>query len=67
MSATTRQNNEPYALEITDITATSERTVTVVLKDTGKAAVIRRDLAEFHGVRMFVPFWLAKRLLKPPK
>jgi len=63
MSVPKRQGNQPCAVEITDILKTTESTITVMLKQTGKAAVIRRDLAEIYGCRMFLPYWLAHKIL----
>lgn len=57
------QNNQPYAVEITDIIDTTESTITARLKKTGKAVVIRRDLADIIGCRMYIPYWLAKKIL----
>lgn len=65
MSAVSRQNNQPYGLEITDILdTTDDYHVTVVLKKTGKPMTIRRDQAEFYDRRMYVPYWLAKKILQ---
>jgi hypothetical protein len=50
------------AIEISGIGNTSERVVEVIIKDTGKPASIRRDLAEFYPGRVFVPLWLARRI-----
>jgi len=61
------QSNQPYALEITDILKTTERTIQVMLKNTGKPVWIRRDMAQIFGNRMFVPFWLAQKILSSSK
>ncbi len=62
MSIANRRNNSPFAIEIIDILETSERIVKVVLKN-GKPFSIRRDLAEFSRGRVYIPYWLAKKVL----
>jgi hypothetical protein len=50
------------AIEISGIDYTSDDVVEIIIKDTGKPARIRRDMAEFYNKRVFVPLWLAQRI-----
>ena len=63
MNAISKQGSQPYGITISDIVSTSERIIRVRLADSGKVVPIRRDLADFHGDMMFVPYWLAEKLL----
>ena len=54
---------QKQAVPITDILETNERSVQVVLADTGKPCWLPRRLAEFWPGRVVLPRWLAQKIL----
>lgn len=54
-------------VEITDITDTRPRAVQVIIKQTGKAAWIPREIGriavQFDSGRVYLPAWLASKML----
>jgi len=50
------------AVEISGISFADDRVIEVIVKDTGKRAKIRRDMAEFEHHRVFIPLWLAEKI-----
>lgn len=54
-------------VEITDITDTRARSVQVVVKQTGKTAWVPREIGrrpvQFERGRVYLPAWLAGRML----
>jgi hypothetical protein len=56
-------------VEINDITDTRQRAVRVMVKATGRPAWIPREIRrrpiQFHPGRVYLPSWLAGRILNP--
>lgn len=54
-------------VEIADITETRHRSVQVIIKQTGKAAWLPREIGrrpvQFDRGRVYLPAWLASRML----
>lgn len=51
-------------LEITGIGEIRDKTVEVTLKKTGKKCWLKKKLVEFHPGRVYVPQWLAHKILE---
>lgn len=56
--------NQKKVLIITDIIETKERSIQVVLAETGKPCWLPRRLAEFYPGRVVLPMWLADKILR---
>jgi len=54
---------QKYPLKITDITDSNEKAIKFILVETGTQAWIKREYAELYGDTVYVPRWLAKRIL----
>ena len=61
-----RPDRRSMAIEISDIIDTSsERSIEVVLKETGKRAHLPRRVTEFAPGLAIVPFWLYRKIINP--
>ena len=59
---TTKYLWQKTPMQIDDICKIDGDVIEVVLRETGKPARIRRDMAEFYPGVVYVPLWLAERI-----